>query len=111
MAEAPVDPETNDNNEGFTVTPWDVKGTVNYDKLIEEFGSSKIDEELIKRLEKLTKKPAHPWLKRGVFFSHRDLKELLDLYEAGKPFFLYTGRGPSSDSLHFGHLVPFIFTK
>ena len=33
------------------------------------------------------------------------------MYEAGKPFFLYTGRGPSSEALHFGHLVPFIFTK
>lgn len=32
-------------------------------------------------------------------------------YEAGKPFYLYTGRGPSSGSLHFGHLIPFVFTK
>jgi len=32
-------------------------------------------------------------------------------YEAGKPFYLYTGRGPSSGSLHFGHLLPFLFTK
>jgi len=24
---------------------------------------------------------------------------------------LYTGRGPSSESLHIGHAVPFIFTK
>jgi len=27
------------------------------------------------------------------------------------PFFLYTGRGPSSEAMHFGHLVPFIFTR
>ena len=26
-------------------------------------------------------------------------------------FFLYTGRGPSSDALHMGHLIPFQFTK
>jgi hypothetical protein len=32
-------------------------------------------------------------------------------YEAGKPFYLYTGRGPSSESMHLGHLIPFIFTK
>jgi tryptophanyl-tRNA synthetase len=37
--------------------------------------------------------------------------ELLDLYERGVPFYLYTGRGPSSDALHVGHLVPFLFTK
>lgn len=93
------------------VTPWDVKGAVDYEKLIKDFGSKKIDHVLIQRLENLTKKPAHPWLKRGIFFSHRDLEKLLDLHESGRQFFLYTGRGPSSGSLHVGHLVPFIFTK
>lgn len=39
------------------------------------------------------------------------LCQILDLYEAGKKFYLYTGRGPSSDSLHLGHLIPFHFTK
>jgi tryptophanyl-tRNA synthetase len=39
------------------------------------------------------------------------LNELLDLYEKGERFYLYTGRGPSSESLHFGHLIPFMFTK
>lgn len=39
------------------------------------------------------------------------LLQILDLYEAGKKFYLYTGRGPSSDALHLGHLVPFHFTK
>ena len=38
-------------------------------------------------------------------------EKILDLYEAGKKFYLYTGRGPSSDALHLGHLVPFHFTK
>ncbi|KAL3070331.1 hypothetical protein niasHS_016158 [Heterodera schachtii] len=27
------------------------------------------------------------------------------------PFYLYTGRGPSSGSLHLGHLIPFFFAK
>lgn len=36
---------------------------------------------------------------------------ILDLYEQGKPFYLYTGRGPSSDSMHLGHLIPFMFCK
>ena len=34
-----------------------------------------------------------------------------DLYEQKKPFYLYTGRGPSSEAMHLGHLVPFIMTK
>lgn len=96
------------------VTPWEVqggKGGIDYGKLIEKFGSSPISKELIERVERLTGKPAHPWLKRGLFFSHRDLDLILDQYEKGIPFYLYTGRGPSSDSLHMGHLVPFMFTK
>jgi len=46
-----------------------------------------------------------------MFFSHRDMNLILDRYEQGKPFYLYTGRGPSSDSMHLGHMVPFVFTK
>jgi len=63
------------------------------------------------RFEKVTGKPLHHLLKRGVFFSHRELNCILDLHEQKKPFFLYTGRGPSSDAMHLGHLIPFIFTK
>ncbi|GAM23388.1 hypothetical protein SAMD00019534_065630 [Acytostelium subglobosum LB1] len=95
------------------VTPWEVssKGGIDYNKLIDKFGSTKIEPALIERFERVTGKRAHHFLRRGIFFSHRDLVEILDAYEAGKPFYLYTGRGPSSGSLHFGHLVPFIFTK
>ena len=41
----------------------------------------------------------------------RDVPDILDAYEKNKPFFLYTGRGPSSESMHLGHLIPFLFTK
>ena len=36
---------------------------------------------------------------------------ILDLYEKGEKFYLYTGRGPSAGALHVGHLLPFMFTK
>lgn len=42
---------------------------------------------------------------------NRELNRILDRYEQKKPFYLYTGRGPSSDSMHLGHLVPFIFCQ
>lgn len=57
-------------------------------------------------MEKLTGHKAHPWLRRGLFFSHRDFEMILDLYEKKEPFYLYTGRGPSSDSLHLGMSLP-----
>lgn len=40
-----------------------------------------------------------------------DFSKILDLYEAGQPFYLYTGRGPSSESMHLGHAIPFIFCQ
>lgn len=94
------------------VTPWEVEAEdgVDYDKLIDSFGCSKIDQALIDRIEKLTGHKAHRYLRRGYFFSHRDLNVLLDAYEKGEKFYLYTGRGPSSGSLHMGHLIPFTFT-
>jgi len=42
---------------------------------------------------------------------HRELNLILDRYEQKKPFYLYTGRGPSSDSMHLGHMIPFVFTQ
>lgn len=98
-----------------TVNPWSVSTTnakgVDYDKLIVRFGSSKIDKELVDRIEKVSGQKAHRFLRRGIFFSHRDMHQVLDAYEKHKGFYLYTGRGPSSDSMHVGHLIPFIFTK
>ncbi|XP_319546.6 tryptophan--tRNA ligase, cytoplasmic [Anopheles gambiae] len=97
------------------VDPWTVTSSsdagIDYDKLIKRFGCSHIDAALIERLEKVAGKPVHHLIRRGIFFSHRDLHTLLNAVEAGKKFYLYTGRGPSSDSMHLGHLVPFIVTK
>lgn len=53
---------------------------------------------------------AHRLMRRGLVFSHRDLDRALDDVEAGRPVYLYTGRGPSSGSIHLGHVVPFEFT-
>lgn len=97
------------NDDTFVVTPWSVEGNVDYRKLIEQFGTSKITEEIIERFRRLTGE-VHPFLRRGIFYSHRDLDWILDRYEAGEKFALYTGRGPSG-GVHLGHLIPWIFTK
>lgn len=68
-------------------------------------------QEIVDRVENLTGRRAHPFLRRGVFFAHRDFTSILDAYDKGKRFYLYTGRGPSSEALHLGHLIPFLFTK
>lgn len=117
MAEKPIDNSEEARNEekNDIVTPWSVEAAddagIDYDKLVKRFGCSKIDQQLIERFETLTKKKVHHFFERGIFFSHREFTKILDLYEQGKPFFLYTGRGPSSSALHIGHLTPFIITK
>lgn len=106
----PGDAEGEDFVDPWTVQTSNAKG-VDYDKLIVRFGSSKIDKDLINRIERVTGHKPHHFLRRGIFFSHRDMNQILDAYENKKPFYLYTGRGPSSEAMHVGHLIPFIFTK
>jgi len=114
-AAASADVPTHDEDDDDVVDPWNVTSKsdsgINYDKLIVKFGSSKIDQELINRIEAIIKRPVHHFIKRGIFFSHRDMHSILNLYENKKPFYLYTGRGPSSESMHLGHLIPFMITK
>ncbi|CAB1334900.1 unnamed protein product [Coregonus sp. 'balchen'] len=88
-----------------------LKLKVDYKQVTVRFGSSKIDQELVDRIESVSGQKAHRFLRRGIFFSHRDMHQVLDAYEKNKSFYLYTGRGPSSEAMHVGHLIPFIFTK
>ncbi|MFW9862129.1 MAG: tryptophan--tRNA ligase [Candidatus Thorarchaeota archaeon] len=97
------------NEDEMVVTPWEVKGKVDYDRLIKEFGTERITPELKERMEKIAG-DLHIMLKRDLFFSHRDLGWILDEYEKRNKFVLYTGRGPSGHT-HIGHLVPWMFTK
>jgi tryptophanyl-tRNA synthetase len=71
LASAPVNDQV--------VTPWDVEGAIvdgkqvgiDYDKLIQQFGTKRIDDALLQRFEKLTSHRPHRLLRRGMFFSHR----------------------------------------
>ncbi|GAW12388.1 hypothetical protein ANO14919_017540 [Xylariales sp. No.14919] len=102
------------------VDPWNVSGEVgedgkvkaiDYKKLVEEFGTKLIDQEILERFERVTGHKPHRFLRRQIVFSQRDLEVILDRHEKGEPFFLYTGRGPSSDSMHIGHTQIFDFCK
>jgi tryptophanyl-tRNA synthetase len=99
----------NEDKNEMIVTPWEVRGTVDYERLILEFGTKPLTDELLQKIGKHTGE-LHLQLRRKLFFSHRDFDSVLDLYEKGTKFVLYTGRGPSGP-VHIGHLVPWIFTK
>lgn len=59
------------------VNPWEVAakdgGKIDYDKLIDKFGCQRLDPSVIDRVERLTSRRAHVFLRRGVFFAHRYL--------------------------------------
>ncbi|KAM0712121.1 hypothetical protein Q7P37_011215 [Cladosporium fusiforme] len=102
------------------IDPYNVSGgvddqgnakAIDYNRLIELFGVQPLTDAHLKRFEEVTGKPAHRLMRRGLFFSHRDFDKILDAYERDGTFMLYTGRGPSSGSMHLGHTVPFLFTK
>ncbi|MBS3159343.1 tryptophan--tRNA ligase [Candidatus Woesearchaeota archaeon] len=85
------------------VTPWDVSGEIDYNKLVKDFGATLIDEKIKKRLKT-------PLLKRGNYFSHRDFDKWLEAYDKKKIISVITGRGPS-EKMHLGHLIPFLAAK
>lgn len=125
---APGEGHSKDRTENsFKITPWQVEGKVDYDAVLDQFGVEPLTKDIISRWENLMQKSGkniklHPWVTRGIFFSHRHFNDILDAYEsylnekakdpnAQCPIFVYTGRGPSSDAMHLGHLVPFMFAK
>ena len=96
-------------DEEFDVTPFDVEGQVDYDRLIDKFGTEDIDEELKQRFFDLAD-GENLYMKRDFVYSHRGFDKALDEYEDGEDFFLYTGVGPSG-KMHIGHIISFYFTK
>ena len=74
------------SSDEFVVTPWHVEGDIDYDKLIKQFGTQKISNDLLLKLQKITGED-HFMLRRGVFFSHRDLNLILENHQKGKDFF------------------------
>ncbi|MGC8812010.1 MAG: tryptophan--tRNA ligase [Candidatus Aenigmatarchaeota archaeon] len=93
----------------FVVTPWEVKGKIDYEKLVKNFGVEVLDEKTLNQLKKHTHE-LHYFLERKIFFAHKYFDLILKEYEKGNKFYLYTGRAPSGP-VHLGHLVPWIFAK
>jgi tryptophanyl-tRNA synthetase len=101
--------DNNNLKDKFKVTPWEVEGEIDYNKLIVQFGTQPITAEMIERIKHMTGE-VHPMLRLQYFFSHRDLDWILKKHEDGESFYLYTGRGPSG-MVHVGHMMPWLFTK
>jgi tryptophanyl-tRNA synthetase len=93
----------------FKVTPWEATGTIDYEELARQFGIRPIDKGLEERIKKHTGE-LHFLMRRNIFFAQRELGWLLDEYEKGNKFYIYTGIAPSGN-MHIGHLLPFVMAK
>eukprot|EP01147_Barroeca_monosierra_P006515 gene6515-7503_t len=82
---------SDDSTIASPILPW-----LKFFHLQEQFGSQHLTQE---------------HLDKNIFFSHRDFDLILEKKAKGEPIYLYTGRGPSSEAMHLGHLIPFLFTK
>ncbi|HET7325331.1 MAG TPA: tryptophan--tRNA ligase [Halococcus sp.] len=95
-----------DDEEEPTVTPYAVKGDIDYDKLLDQFGADRLTDEQIASFPE----PVHPLVRRKVFYAERDLSPFLAAVNTGESHSIVTGRGPSGP-MHIGHVFPFYFAK
>ena len=83
--------------KSFEVTPWEVKGNVDYSKLIKEFG--------VKPLQHLPSIFTDNVLfRRGTVFAHRDFAQIVDAILEKKKFVMMTGLMPTG-KFHIGHMI------
>lgn len=76
------------------ITPWEVKGSLDYARLIEQFG--------LKPMPVLPKQFDHLLFRRNIVFAHRDIERVAEAVQKKKPFIMMTGLMPSG-KFHFGH--------
>jgi|TARA_B100002003_G_C14143865_1_gene549978 tryptophanyl-tRNA synthetase len=79
------------------VTPWEVKGDIDYDKLVKEFGVSPMRE-----LPAVFNK--NLLFRRNIVFAHRDIQRILEAVKSKKKFVMMTGLMPTG-RFHIGHMI------
>src|SRR3989344_2951175 len=83
--------------DDFKVTPWEVKGAVDYGKLMRDFGVSPLGK-LPGAFEK------NLLFRRGKIFAHSDFPRILDAIRHKKKFVMMTGLMPTG-KMHIGHAI------
>src|SRR3989338_5786230 len=81
---------TMDKIREMKVTPWEVSGHIDYEKLIKEFGLKPIN------IDILPKEFSESVLfRRNIIFAHRDLERIEEAFRKKKLFSMMTGLMPS----------------
>ncbi|OGJ17064.1 tryptophan--tRNA ligase [Candidatus Pacearchaeota archaeon RBG_13_33_26] len=79
------------------ITPWEVTGEINYEKLIKEFGISPL-----KQLPDIFEK--NILFRRKIVFGHRDIQRIFEAIKDNKKFAMMTGLMPTG-KFHLGHMI------
>ena len=83
--------------EKSVFNPWEVKGNIDYNKLIKEFGISPL-----KTLPEIFNKEL--LFRRKIIFAHRDIQQILESIKNKKKFVMMTGLMPTG-KFHLGHMI------
>lgn len=79
------------------ITPWDVDGEIDYEKLVREFGVTSLRELPGVFNENVL-------FRRGIVFAHRDIQRILEAVKNKKKFVMMTGLMPTG-KFHIGHMI------
>lgn len=85
------------SKENFIINPWEVKGNIDYERLIKKFGLQEFSV-LLKELKE------DVLFKRGIIFAHRDFNQISDAIKNKKKFVMMTGLMPTG-KFHLGHML------
>lgn len=81
----------------YVVTPWEVSGDIDYDKLVKEFGVSPLKDLPAVFNENVL-------FRRKVVFAHRDIQRILEAIKNKKKVVMMTGLMPTG-KFHLGHML------
>ncbi len=98
--------DDSNSNEEFTVTPYTVEGTIDYNKLLNQFGAEPLTEDQYNGFPE----PIHHLVRRKIFYAGRDVDSFLSALTTDRQHSIVTGRGPSGP-MHIGHIIPLYFAK
>jgi|TARA_B100000767_G_scaffold170963_1_gene160051 tryptophanyl-tRNA synthetase len=80
--------------EDVVIDPWGSAQSTDYDRIIDQFGLSSMDNITLENPSRLHR--------RGIVFAHRDMDQILDAQRRGDGFGVLTGLMPSGQ-MHMGH--------
>ena len=80
--------------EDVVIDPWGSAQSTDYDRIINQFGLSSMDNITLENPSRLHR--------RGIVFAHRDMDQILDAQRRGDGFGVLTGLMPSGQ-MHMGH--------